>query len=169
MPAGSSAMEAAIVASAAHTDSQGFNDNSVFARGNKAGALDLQELQTLEQKPLSTAGNRMVETFIGSHRRTHFVDTMFSEGVITQTMLARSSTTRGEVVNSSAQLIDNVLASSSDSIWNGTSYEDLLERENTSQQKDEVASLWDLDELAERIPARYNVDSGLEREVKEEI
>ncbi|MCH2130082.1 MAG: S8 family serine peptidase, partial [Pirellulaceae bacterium] len=166
---GSYATGVATVSSAVHTDSQGVNDNSVFARGNKAGAVDLWELQALDQKPLSTAGNRVVETFVGSHRRTHFVDTMFSEGGVTQIMLARLNTTRREVVDSLAEIIDEVLTTSSDSIWNGASYEDLLEREDISQQKDEVASLWDLDGLTERLSARFNVDSELGGEINGEI
>ena len=71
---------------------------------------------------------------------------MFSDGTVTSMPQATSNTLGEETGGSSAEIIDNLLAVNTDPIWSGTSGEDILEREDISQQEDEDASLWLPDE-----------------------
>ena len=143
-----SSMEPDMVASAANTDQQAasnLNNISSFNGEKKRATDDPQQVASV-QPPLTTIENRVDQLFVGNHRLTHLVDTMFSDGTVTSMPQATSNTLGEETGGSSAEIIDKLLAVNTDPIWSGTSGEDILEREDISQQEDEDASLWLPDE-----------------------
>ena len=137
-----------MVASAANTDQQAVSNLNTISSpdGEKKTAPDGRQQVAAVQTPLASVENRVNDLFIGNHRLTHLVDTMFSDGTVTGTPPAMSNALGEETGDSSAQIIDNLLATNTEPIWSGPSGEDLLEREDISQQEDEDALLWLLDE-----------------------
>ncbi len=71
---------------------------------------------------------------------------MFFDGTVNSMPLSAPNTEGAETRNASSQIIDNLLAASTDTLWNGADGEDFLERKDTSQEEEMNASEWILDE-----------------------
>ncbi len=123
------------------------NYNNAFASGreDKTGSDALQRA-VKPQVPQVTIDKRIAEPIVGNHRLSQLVDAIFFDGTVNSMPLSAPNTEGAETRNASSQIIDNLLAANTDTLWNGADGEDFLERKDTSQEEEMNASEWILDE-----------------------
>jgi hypothetical protein len=134
------ASEAAVATSLSNTAEQtvdSFSNTSARGRTHKTAASDSLQADAHQQQPRTAAGHLVAKTLIGNQQLARLVDTMFADDAASSLPPIAAGLGQGEAGGNSAQVIDNLLAATTDTTW---------ERGEVSQDDDQDASLWLVDE-----------------------